>query len=54
MGASCHYIHACRHLEISGESHKLIDAMVQESSLDLVSEPFQLGKSEYSLPNAFQ
>lgn len=33
----------CRQLEISRESHKLIDAKVQKQGLDIISEPFEFG-----------
>ncbi len=33
-----------RHLEIGRESHKLIDAKVQQSGLEVVSEPYQFGE----------
>jgi hypothetical protein len=35
---------AFRHLEIGRESHKLIDAKVQQSGLEVVSEPYQFGE----------
>lgn len=40
---ACAY--TCRHLEIGRDAHKLIDAKVKEGNLELVSEPFQFGKS---------
>ncbi len=35
---------ASRHLEIGGESHKLIDAKVQQGGFEVVSEPYQFGE----------
>ena len=36
---------APRHLEIGRESHKLIDAKVQQGGFEVVSEPYQFGEA---------
>ena len=38
------FVNVCfRYLEIGRDAHKLIDAKVQKSDLELVSEAFQFG-----------
>ena len=38
-------LYVFRHLEIGRDSHKLIDAKVQASGLDVVKEPYEFGKA---------